>query len=88
MLSGLLFFPKPAHAIIFLPALILIPIAKLVALIIGGLSIPALSLGALWSRLTQKSLKRTSIVIVGALVVLAILVAIVLKIENPDRPLF
>ncbi len=88
ILSIFFLFPRPVHAIIFLPALILIPIAKIVAVLIGGLSIPVVSIGALWSRLTKKSLKRTITVIVGILLIIAALVAVILKIENPARPLF
>jgi hypothetical protein len=88
LLASFLIFPKPAHAIIFLPALILIPIAKLVAVIIGGLSIPALSVSAIWSKLTKQSLKKTIVLVIVALIVLAIIVAVILKIENPSRPLF
>ena len=40
------FLAPQAHAIIFLPAIVLIPIAKIVAVIIGGFSFPALGVGA------------------------------------------
>lgn len=82
------FVAKPAHAIIFLPAIILIPIAKIVALIIGGFSFPALGIGALWSKLFRKSLQRTLLIIACALLILGSLIALVLKIYNPERPLF
>jgi len=82
------FAAKPVHAIIFLPAIVLIPIAKIVALIMGGFSLPALGIGALWSKLFRKSLRRTISVIIAILVVLAIILAIFFKLSNPDRPLF
>ena len=87
LLVSSLFAPQ-AHAIIFLPAIVLIPIAKIVALIIGGFSFPALGVGALWSKLFGKSLGRTILVIIAILVVLAIILAIFFKLHNPDRPLF
>lgn len=82
------FVTVPAHAIIFLPAIVLIPIAKIVVLIIGGFSLPALGVGALWSKLFGKSLGRIIAVIIIALIVLGLVFAILLKIHNPDRPLF
>lgn len=81
-------FAPQAHAIIFLPAIALIPIAKIVALIIASFSFPALAIGALWSKLFGKSLGRTISVIIAILVVLAIILAIFFKLHNPDRPLF
>lgn len=87
LILGTLFAPR-AHAIIFLPAIILIPIAKIVALIIGGFSLPAFGLGALWSKLFKKSLKRTIVVVVILLIILAAILVIFLKLYNPDRPLF
>jgi|GEM_PF-5905660 len=89
ILLGLSAFLAPqAHAIIFLPAIVLIPIAKIVAVIIGGFSFPALGVGALWSKLFGKSLKRTIGVIVVILLIIAVVLVIFFKFHNPDRPLF
>ena len=82
------FITPQAHAIIFLPAVVLIPIAKIVAFIIGGFSFPALSVGALWSKLFHKSLKRTLIVITCLLILLTIILVVIFKLHNPDRPFF
>ena len=79
--------PK-AHAIIFLPAIILLPIIKIIALVIGGFSIPALGIGALSGKLFHASPKKSIPIIIGILVILAVVLAIILKLENPDRPLF
>ena len=81
-------FPPEAHAIIFLPVVVLIPIAKIVALIIGGFTIPALGIGALGSKLFKKSLKRTVSIVIFICLLLAVILAIVFKIHNPERPLF
>jgi hypothetical protein len=88
LLLFLAFVTPRAHAIIFLPAVILIPIAKIVALVIGGFSFPALGLGALWSKLFRTSIKRTLSIIITLLILLGILLVVLLKIYNPDRPLF
>lgn len=81
-------FAPGAHALILIPAIVLIPIAKIVALIIGGFTFPALSVGVLWSKLFGKSLGRTICVILAIFVVLAVILAIYLKLHNPERPLF
>lgn len=83
-----LFSTSNAHAIIFLPALILIPIAKIVAVVIGGLSLPAFGFGAAYHYLFGKSLKRTVVVILTMILVLAAIVFFILKLENPQRPIF
>ena len=81
-----LFYPPKTQAIIFLPAIILIPIAKIIAFVIGGFSIPSLGLGALITKLFRKSLKKTLLVIFVFLIIVSILLAIFLKLHNPDRP--
>jgi len=80
-------YPPKAHAIIFLPAVILIPIAKLVAIIMGGFSIPALALGTLWSKLFKKSVKRTLFIMAISLIFIGFILIVVFKIANPLRPL-
>lgn len=82
------FLTPQAHAIIFLPAIILIPIAKIVAIIIGGFSFPTLGIGALWSKLFGKSLKKTIIILTSLLLLIAVALVIIFKIHNPYRPLF
>lgn len=85
---GWLFLAQKAEAIVFLPALILIPIAKIVVLLIGGFSLPALGVGVLWSKLCKKSIKQTLLVILAIFLILTVVLIIILKIENPSRPLF
>lgn len=87
---GFFFFASASsvHAIIFLPALILIPIAKIIAVVIGGMAIPAFGLGAVYHYLFGKSLKRTIGVTLVILFVLAVLIFIILKLQNPLRPIF
>ncbi len=85
-ISYLLLYPQRAHAIIFLPAIILIPIAKIIAVVIGGFSIPSLGLGALITKLFGKSLKKTLVIIFLILLVIGIFLSLLLKLHNPDRP--
>lgn len=80
-------FPKKTDAIVFLPALLLIPIAKIVALVIGGLALPALGIGVLWQRLYRSNPKKVILVLVGILFLVAVILAVILKITNTDRPL-
>jgi len=88
LLAAAHFSAQKAHAIIFLPAIILLPIIKIIALIIGGFSIPALGIGALSGKLFHASPKKSIPIIIGVLIILAIILAIFLKLENPERPLF
>lgn len=88
ILITVIILPTDAHAIIFLPALILIPIAKIIALIVAGFSLPALSFGVIWSKVTKNSLKRTLIFIAVLLIFIAVIIGSILKIANPERPLF
>ena len=79
--------PK-AHAIIFLPALLLIPVAKIVALIIAGFSIPSFGLGVLGSKLFKKSTKHTVLIVIILLMLSTIVLALIVKMFYPDRPWF
>lgn len=88
ILISMHFLAPRAHAIIFLPAIILLPIIKIIALIIGGFSIPALGIGALSGKLFHASPKKSIPIVIGVLIILAVILAIFLKLENPERPLF
>jgi hypothetical protein len=89
MLGGLvavLVFPRPAEAIVILPAVVLIPIAKLVAVVIGGLSLPAVGIGAVWQRMSGAPKWKVTLVVAVSLLVLAVLLAVGLQVMNPERP--
>ena len=77
-----------AHAIIFLPALLLIPIAKIVAIFIAGFSLPALGVSTIVSRLKGKPFLKTFIFTFSILLAIALVGGIVLKLINPLRPIF
>lgn len=81
-----LLFLRSAHAIIFLPAVILIPIAKLIAIIAGGFSIPSLGLGVLWHKLFKASWKQSIAIVILALLFVVVAAAIFFHLENPNRP--
>lgn len=78
---------KPVQAIIILPVVILIPLAKIVAIIIGALSLPSVTIGTIWSKLFKKSLARTLTLIVIALAAVGIGLLLILKIFFPNHPL-
>ncbi len=82
------FSATPAHAIIFLPALILIPIAKIIAVLIGGFSLPALGTGLITGKLFKKSVKKTLGIVAISLVLFGAFLFFLLRFLNPDRPLF
>ena len=83
---GSMMLAPEAYAFVFLPALILIPIAKVVGIVIAGASIPALSIGALYSFLFKKSLRRAVISSICIVIVIALIVAVILRFSNPARP--
>lgn len=80
--------PKSAEAIIFLPALILIPVAKIIGIIIAGFSIPATGLGILWGKLSKKPILNTILIAIVILLFASLFFGLLLKLINPDRPLF
>ena len=76
-----------AHAIIVLPALILIPLAKLVAVVVSALSLPVASIGIFISKITKKH-KPAIIFSIAAIILIAAITAIVLRLKNPNNPWF
>jgi hypothetical protein len=80
--------PSQSYAIVFLPAIILIPIAKLVAIVIGSFSLPALGLGVVYTKLFGTPMRKVITIIILLLLVSAVGYGIYLKMENPIRPLF
>ena len=80
-------FPSTAHAIIVIPALILIPIAKLVALIAAAFSIPLASVGVFIRSVTKN--RRLGIIISISILALVILVSVlILHHKYPENPWF
>lgn len=91
LLLGILifvFFADESKAIIIIPAVILIPIVKLVAIIISGFTIPIFGITTYFHKLSNKPIIRGIYVSIAILLALATLIAIVLKLMNPSRPLF
>lgn len=84
----LLVYPKSSHAIIFLPALILIPIAKIIGIILAGFALPVTGIGILWGKLSQKSLIKTVGTTVVLLLLLSLALGLLLKLHDPNRPIF
>lgn len=80
--------PTPVHAIIYLPAVVLIPIAKIVAIIISGFSFPVIGLGMLIGRVFRKSSTRMAVVSIFLLIIICVILVVLLKIANPERPFF
>jgi len=89
VLSTALIFvtPRNAHAIVVIPALILIPIAKIIAVFIAGLSFPAAFMGAISAKLSGKPWLKGVVIAIVVLLVVALIVGVTLKIVNPSRPL-
>lgn len=82
------FFAPSVNAIILIPALILIPIAKIIAVIIAGFSFPVLAISALWAKLMHKPLIKMILISFIILCIATFLFGVCLKIINPTRPFF
>lgn len=82
-----LVFVEKVDAIIFIPAIILIPIAKIIAVLIGGFSLPILGASAFVNKITGKSAAKGVLYGIIILVVIGVVAAVVLKLVNPGRPL-
>ena len=83
-----LYQPAEVHAIIILPALILIPIAKVVAVIMAALCLPSLGIGIFLHKFFNTPFKRIMVYILFGLISLAGVLILVLKLINPHRPLW
>jgi hypothetical protein len=83
-----LYLSLPVHAILFFTPAILLPVAKIIALVWGAFSLPALSVGVIWRKLFRKHKKRVYFVIFAVMIGIGVLLAVVLKIANPSRPWF
>lgn len=83
---GLTIVPN-VHAIVLLPSVVLIPIIKIVAMVIGGLSLPAVGMSALWSRVFGKPLTQTIAWMLLVLLILGVLLTLWLRFYLPDHPI-
>lgn len=81
----ILFFPQPAHAIIILPALILIPVAKAVAIVIGALTLPSVGVGIVMRKLFNTPIKKVVMSILIVLMIIISLTVLFLKMIYPNR---
>ena len=82
-----LLIPTHVKAIIVLPAIILIPLAQIIASIIGFISIPLAGLG-LSIKLITKNKKLAIAVSLGILITVLIITILVLRYKYPDNPWF
>lgn len=88
LLCGLfLVIAKPVHAIVILPAVIIIPIAKVIAAVIGALSLPNIGLGILWHKYFHTPLRKTLFVGFFLIFFIGIVLFFVMFFTNPARPL-
>lgn len=78
---------KAANAIVILPALVLIPIAKLVAVVVAAFALPATSLGVYISSVTKN--RRLGILLpVVILLVVGLVSFVAFLYFKPDNPIF
>ena len=82
-----LIYSYNANAIIFIPAVILIPIAKILAVLAAGFSAPTILTGAIVGKAAKRPVMQTVLIAVGLLILILILVGLFLKLSNPERPI-
>jgi len=80
-------YPLKVHAIIVLPAIILIPIAHMVATVVVALGIPIASIGVLVRTISKnhRLAVKVSIVLLVAVMLISL---IIFKLLFPENPLF
>ena len=78
---------QPAHAIVAIVPTVLIPIVNIVVLIIGALTAPIVGLTTLYFKIKERSLLKGVIIGLAILLILTIVMILVFKIINPQRPL-
>ncbi len=76
----------PVAALVIVPALVLIPIVKILAVLLGAFGAPILGIGALLAHIKKWPRTKTLIVVITLIGALLLLGAIILKIMDPARP--
>jgi hypothetical protein len=79
---------KNANAIIAIIPVVLVPIVSIVVWIIGALTTPVLALTAIYFKLKKKSIYYGVLAGIVILILSAVLIIIILKLANPERPLY
>jgi hypothetical protein len=87
LMLKMLFGVQPAYAIVILPALILIPIAKMVAVVVATFALPAASVGVYLSKVT-KNHKLGIILPVVIILVIALISLLGFMYFHPNNPIF
>jgi len=80
-------YPPKVHAIVILPAIILVPLVKIIALVVGVFSVPVASGGAILAKIT-KNYKLVILASCILLVLIGVATAIVLRVTHPANPWF
>lgn len=76
-----------AQAIVVLPALILIPLAKIIAVVIASLSLPISSMGLLTAKVTRNR-QLAFAVTIASFMVIGLITVILLRWLYPENPWF
>ena len=77
-----------AKAIIVITPVVLIPIVKIVALVIGTLATPVISLSTFYLKLKKKSVLLGFAVGILILIILGVMITLGFKLINPQRPIY
>ena len=84
----LILFTNEAKAIVVLVPVVLIPIVKILAVIIGAFAVPVVSLSTFFYKIKKKSPIAGMLIGIVLLILLGIIVILILKTVNPQRQLY
>jgi len=79
---------EESKAIIVVIPVVLIPIVSIVVWIIGALATPVIGLSAFYFKIKNKSPFLGIIIGIGLLILLGIVITLIFKLVNPQRPIY
>jgi hypothetical protein len=81
-------YTKPVYAIIVIIPAALVPIVSIVVWVITAISAPIVGLSVLYSKTKKKSIWKAIFVSLVAIFIIAIMLGLILKVINPQRPVY
>jgi hypothetical protein len=79
---------RDANAIIAIVPVILIPVVSIVVWIIGAITAPVITLSAIYFKMKKRSTVLGIFVGIGILLLLGIVITLIFKLVNPQRPIY
>lgn len=77
-----------AYAIIVIIPAVLIPIVNIVVWIIGAISAPIIAMSAFYFKLKNKSVLKGVVIGIALLLIISLLIILIFKLVDPQRPIY